>query len=481
MNLNINDYSVDDLFDFLEIRYENPNIDLIKTKINTIKNNSNNKELIAFLDKASIKITKHLENNNYSYQELSSSNEDEASSNEDEELSSSNDDDELSSDNKISYAENQNLNIKKNNSDNIKFKRITNLQNTTFSNRKNQEIYLNMYTLNRVINSPIFNTTNDTQLDSGNSFFILPTTFNNVIEIKLIDISIDYESLSIVGNNRNNNILEISSNVFNDLSINNPFKLELYPNTNDVNSLIKNINDGFNGRNSFIKQINNPNYESSKINDPSFIQFDVCYNYGYFDFTNFYNNPTYSTDYSYAIFEIIFPKNNNNYNLANVLGFSQAFFNNKLYVSKNTIAPFGIFNSSEGSYILQAASIIDNKLDHIFFAFDDFVQNSNNNNYILTNKNQFSNYKILSKLTFDSKKDNNNNLTGHFKLSSENVIKDFNNTRYYNGPINIQKFKINILDDHNNIIFLNYKDFHFTLKLITSLNYIENFKNFLSE
>ena len=185
---------------------------------------------------------------------------------------------------------------------NIKINDNINLQNTTFSNRKFQEIYLNMYTFNRIISTPIFNINNDIQFDSGNSFFILPTTFNNIIEIKLIDISIDYDSLNIIDNNRNNNILEISSNVFNNLNINNPFKLELYPNTNDLNSLIKNINDGFNGRNSFIKEINN------QSNDPSFIHFDICCNYAYFDFTNFYNSTVYFPDYSYAIFEIIFPK-----------------------------------------------------------------------------------------------------------------------------------------------------------------------------
>ena len=98
--------------------------------------------------------------------------------------------------------------------------------------------------------------------------------------------------------------------------------------------------------------------------------------------------------------KLFFQKNNNNYNLANVLGFSQAFFNNKLYVSKNTTAPFRIFNKNDASYILQAASIINYKIDHIYFAFEDFVQNSTNNNYLLVNRNQFSRYKILSKIKF---------------------------------------------------------------------------------
>ena len=473
MDFNINNYSINDLLDFLEITHENLSIDLIKRKIDSIKNNTNNKQLITFLNNANIKITKYLENNNYSYQELLSDNKG-SSENEDLSENENQSENEDSSDNDETTRENKKLlsNKKYNNSNNI------NLQNTTYSNRKFQEIYLNMDTFNRIISRPIFNITNDIEFDSGNSFFILPSTFNNIIEIKLIDIGIDYNSLSIIDNNRNNNILEISSNVFNNLSINNPFKLELYPKTNNINSLITNINDGLNGRNSFINQINNPNNESSKINDPSFIQFDICYNYAYFNFTNFYNN---FIDYSYAIFEIIFPKNNNNYNLANVLGFSQAFLNNKLYITKNTAAPFRIFNKSDASYILQAASIINYKIDHIYFAFEDFVQNSTNNNYLLVNRNQFSRYKILSKLTFELNKDNNNNLTGYFRLSSENIIRDFNNTRYYNGPINIQKFKINIIDDHDNIIFLNYKDFHFTLKIISSLKYIKNFKNFLSE
>ena len=124
---------------------------------------------------------------------------------------------------------------------------LVNLRNTSYSNEKLVDIYLNMNTNNRLIRRPISNGTNDIDLDSSTSFFIFPTTFNNIIETKLIDINIDYDSLSVVGDGRQNNYFEISSSIFNDLSINNPYKMELFPDTNDLQALITNIQQGLDG------------------------------------------------------------------------------------------------------------------------------------------------------------------------------------------------------------------------------------------
>ena len=47
--------------------------------------------------------------------------------------------------------------------------------------------------------------------------------------------------------------------------------------------------------------------------------------------------------------------------------------------------------------------------------------------------------------------------------------------------MNIQKLRVNIIDDFGNNIFLNYENFHFTLKLTQTLNYIKDFKNIIRE
>ena len=78
------------------------------------------------------------------------------------------------------------------------------LKDSTFSKIKNKEIFLNMNTNNRLIYNVITESSMN-NLDTGNSFFILPTTFNNIISIELIDILIDYNCLEIVGESRNNN------------------------------------------------------------------------------------------------------------------------------------------------------------------------------------------------------------------------------------------------------------------------------------
>ena len=521
MKLTINDFNIDDLLEFLEIYEKNPTFSIVNSKINRLKNSvSDNDNLLEFLENARTKIKSHYinlnskieseinnqsnlniskYNSNVSYEDLE--NNDKYSKNSKKENNKienynndvndnsdvdDNDDEENINDNEEEYDKYNNKNTIDSRA-NIANMHLLNLGNTSYSNEKLVDIYLNMNTNNRLIRRPINNGVNDIDLDSSTSFFIFPTTFNNIIETKLIDINIDYDSLSVVGDGRQNNYFEISSSIFNDLSINNPYKMELYPDTNDLQALITNIQEGLDGSDNYIKSLNN--YTPGN-NFPKFIKFSVKHNYAYFDFSEFYRNgntgaiPGFNhlhppIDISNATFEIIFRKNQNNYNLANVLGFSQAIFNNTLFISKNTKAPPGVFDN-DSSYIMQAASIIDYKLSHIYFALNEFVQNGNNDNHLLVANNQFSSNRVLAKLSLTTITDTSSSLTGYFELKQANIIKDFNNTRGYDGPINIQKFRINIIDDYGNTIFLNYKNFSFTLKLKSSLNYVKKFKNIVS-
>lgn len=516
MELSINDFNIPDLLDFLEIYEENPNFSIVNAKINALKSTvSDNDNLIEFLENARTKIKSHYINlsskieseinsqnnlniskyNNKSYKDLENNkiqnnkieDDSEEDNNEEDNNKKNINEEDNDDDNEEEYDKYNNKNTIDSRA-NIANMHLLNLGNTSYSNEKLIDIYLNMNTNNRLITRPINNSINDIDLDSSTSFFIFPTTFNNIIETKLIDINIDYDSLSVVGDGRQNNYFEISSNIFNDLSINNPYKMELYPDTNDLQALITNIQQGLDGSDNYIKSLNN--YTPGN-NFPNFIKFSVKHNYAYFDFSGFYGNENTgaitglnhlqpSQDTSDATFEIIFRKNQNNYNLANVLGFSQAIFNNTLFITKNTKAPPGVFDN-DSSYIMQAASIIDYKLSHIYFAFNEFVQNANNDNHLLVANNQFSSNRVLAKLTLTTITDTSSSLTGYFDLKEANIIKDFNNTRGYDGPINIQKFRINIIDDYGNTIFLNYKNFSFTLKLKSSLHYVKTFKNIIND
>ena len=92
---------------------------------------------------------------------------------------------------------------------------------------------------------------------------------------------------------------------------------------------------------------------------------------------------------------------------------------------------------------------------YIYFSLVDYQYNNNNSNIICFDKCLNEN-DILGKIPLTNGKlsliinDNNNPLT---------------KTRMYNGPVNINKIQIQILDKFGDIIDLNNMDFSFTLEL----------------
>ena len=60
--------------------------------------------------------------------------------------------------------------------------------------------------------------------------------------------------------------------------------------------------------------------------------------------------------------------------------------------------------------------------------------------------------------------------TKSYKISNSNITKKYNNTRYYDGPIDIQKMKIHIVDDFNNLVFMNNNNFIFTIRFKSKQN-----------
>ena len=341
--------------------------------------------------------------------------------------------------------------------------KLMKLLNSSKTKLLKKDVILNINTLNRILISPIIGPKemNVIYLDSGHSFFKLPTVLKNVTEMKLIDIEIKYDSLSIISDYRNNNSFTISSEYI--------FK-KTVPNKNTIEIV---LNPSLNTRESLIIEINKWfDYSYNKEIDLSFIEFDICYNYSIFKFEKFYIN----SDNSATTFEFIFP--NTNYNLASVLGFAQAHGNNTLYIDKNTTSSL-FYTPSDNSYILQSTSIVDYTLDHLYFALNENVQNSQNNNLLLVSENQLSRYKVLSKLnlSYPNNYSENNDNGGIYILKNSDIVKDYNNTRTYDGPIDINSFHIDIIDDFDNKIFLNYKNFSFSLLFKSTYNYIKDFKN----
>ena len=94
-------------------------------------------------------------------------------------------------------------------------------------------------------------------------------------------------------------------------------------------------------------------------------------------------------------------------------------------------------------------------IDYIYFCLNDYQYNNNITNIVGFDKSLMVD-DILAKVPM---------VNGKLSL----IIDDNNNpltkTRKYNGPVNIRKFHIKILDKFGTIIDLNYMDFSFTLEL----------------
>jgi len=114
-----------------------------------------------------------------------------------------------------------------------------------------------------------------------------------------------------------------------------------------------------------------------------------------------------------------------------------------------------------GSYLNNGDSIISEGLfdgsgdKYIYFSLIDYQYNNNISN-IICFQDCINDTDILAKIPLTNGKlslvinDNNNPLT---------------KTRIYNGPVNINKFQIQILDKFGEIVDLNNMDFSFTLEL----------------
>lgn len=482
MSLNINDFNIRELFDFLEINEKTPSFTIVQNKIDGLKEKvGNNKELLNFLNNAEEKIKNYYENqnnkishlgnksftiNNLQYDNYKQHSEQSKSDSEDDNNSEKYDIEEINneeSDNEENNDTEEN-NIQDDNIENINDPRLIKLLNSRPTKLLKKETILNINTNNRILTTilpdNLKNPIDVIRVDSGHSFYKLPIVLKNVTEMKLIDIEIKYNSLSIVSDFRNNNTFSISSDYIlkhrTDHLKNKDSKIDftIYPLDNSQESLQNSINK--------VLDI----CGNKKVVDLSFIKFDISLDFCIFDFSVFFSN----LDNSSTSFEIIFP--NTNYNLMSVLGFEQAKGINKLYIDY-----YSNFSTNYGNYphVIIGVSPIELFLDRIYFALDENVQNSQNNNLLLVSENQLSRYKVLSKLTLSYS--NNNKISATYILKNSDIIKSYNNTRKYDGPIDINSFHIDVIDDFDNKIFLNYKNFSFSLLFKSTYNYIKNFKN----
>jgi hypothetical protein len=448
-NTNINDYSIEDLLNLLEIELENLSKEEIIEKIEFLNNNyfNENNNMQSFFYSVQNKLLNFLDNtinnnNNYNLKDiLPNNNLIETMANiEDSQLDLQIQDEDNSEQENTEEqnTEQQNALQEKNIQTSYNSFELVNLDKSII---ENYEIYnyLHFNTLFRAKNNPLA----ETLIPSTNSNFILSEPINNISELKLASLTIKKPFL----------ISELKSN--------NKFAIKKYNRSLicDFSALII-LDDGYyQDKEDLVNLINDKltSFTSSNLSGKDFInaltfsiddnnnkiKFDLCYNEISLNNIDFHH---YTLDFKsyYTPY----------YSLATILGFDY----NKTDIYINSI---NASNEPSNNTIITSNycfSNIGNK--ELFFCFDEYQQNIIETHKLFLNNNM-STFKILGKINATlGNKSNNFYINEVFtKTSRYDII------RKYDGVINLLNFNIKIIDYYGNIVnTINNEDFTFTLE-----------------
>jgi hypothetical protein len=262
--------------------------------------------------------------------------------------------------------------------------------------------------------------------------YILPTEINKVVSMRLVSIEIP-NSWYLFSNVKKNNIFEIVIHYENK-----DYKYDIE------------VAEG-NYNNETLQQYLNSTYfyESGIDNYLKYIKFTIDphtlkSNFQFIESNNFENNQPI------LFFSLIFSQNINQ-NIMNTFGWILGFRLGN-YLKLDNITSEGLFDAGGDRYI--------------YVCINDFQYNSNNSNIVCFDKS-ILNEDVIAKIPM---------INGKLSL----IINDNNNAlakiRRYNGPINLSRLQIKIIDHFGTIIDLNNMDFSMTVELeILYENF--NFKN----
>jgi len=301
------------------------------------------------------------------------------------------------------------------------------------------------------------------QSDPCDFLYILPLEIKNVTALRLVSIEIP-NSWYLISKLKKNNIFEI---VFTITS-----NLENTTHEMDINSNV-NLNNGTYKKDSlkcgYVIEIPDGNYDSETLqeflNSTYFYQTSSSSEYfkTYLKYIKFSINP-----YNFkSTFELTnAPHTNDDDDIKFSLKFSQS-------ISQNIMNTFGwIIGFRMGNYVNIYDSITSEGLfdaggdRYIYVCINDYQYNNNPLNVVCFDKSIF-NEDVIAKIPM---------VNGKLSL----IINDNNNAlskiRRYNGPVNLSRLQIKIVDHFGSIIDLNNMDFSMTLELqLLYENF--NFKN----
>ena len=267
--------------------------------------------------------------------------------------------------------------------------------------------------------------------NSCNFTYTIPSEIKNVVSLRLASIEIP-NAWYLFSYKKKNNVFKIEVN---DNNVKNTYDIVIPDGNYDNDSLQYFLNNTY-------------FYESGLDNSLKYLKFTID-NISFKSQFEIVCPPSSWCDYS------IYFLNDINDNLMNTSGWLLGFRMPTYLNVNDTLISESLFDGCGDRYI--------------YFSLTDYQYNNNNSNIVCFDKSLIEN-DILAKIPLTNGKlsviidDNKNPLT---------------KTRKYNGPVNINKLHIKILDRFGEIIDLNNMDFSFTLEL--ELLYESfNFKNISS-
>jgi hypothetical protein len=265
------------------------------------------------------------------------------------------------------------------------------------------------------------------QTSSTDFDYLIPTEIKNVVSMRLASIEIPN-----------------SWYLFSDKKINNTFKIIIDNNCIKTEYIIC-IPEG-NYDIDTIEDFLNTTYFYKSNSHLNFIKFSInSLNYkSSFEIVNYNNNPFLSFSLTFL--------DDTNQNPMNTCGWIFGFRFSQYTNINEKITSEGLFDAGGDRYL--------------YLSLTDYQYNNNNTNIIGFDKSLLEN-DILAKVLL---------VNGKFSLIINENVNPLTKIRKYNGPINLKKIHVKLLDKFGELIDLNQMDFSFTLEL--ELLYESfNFKN----
>jgi len=289
--------------------------------------------------------------------------------------------------------------------------------------------------------------------------YMIPSEIKNVTSMRLASIEIP-NSWYLLSNLKKNNVFEIVFSVpanFNNNGTSNTttcaYVIEIPEGNYDSEKLQDYLNSSY-----FYEAPTGSEYKKTYLN---YIKFSI----------NKYNLKS-----TFELINLPESKNSNNDNICSEKDYLRFSLKFSQGINQNIMNTFGwVIGFRSGNYInidesITSEALFDGGGDrYIYVCINDFQYNTNPLNMVCFDKSTF-NEDVIAKIPM---------VNGKLSL----IINDNNNplakVRRYNGPVNLSRLQIKIVDHFGTVIDLNNMDFSFTLELqLLYENF--NFKNVTS-